>query len=54
MKVRAIAVGFLDHLRQIGDEFEVPDGTVADWIEPIKKGGKKLPDDNQDSQSNQG
>lgn len=47
MKVKAIATGYWDVVRDIGDEFDVPDDTPACvWFEPVeeqpkKKGGKK-------------
>ena len=46
MKVVATAMGFDGQLRQIGDEFEVPDGTKGSWFQPVEqkangKGGKK-------------
>lgn len=35
MRVRAIAKGFFGHLREVGAEFEVPDGAKASWFEPV-------------------
>ena len=45
MKVIAIAVGY-DNLavRQVGDEFDMPDGSSAPWFKPAEgdtKGPKK-------------
>ncbi|OZI23748.1 hypothetical protein CAL26_09975 [Bordetella genomosp. 9] len=56
MKVRATARGYLDQIREPGDEFEVPDDTgPATWFErvdgkPIKepKQAKPKPDDKGD------
>ena len=39
MKVRATAPGFYEAYREIGDEFEVPNGETATWFEAAK--GKK-------------
>lgn len=34
MKVTATKPGYFGKLRQIGDEFDVPDGTKASWFAP--------------------
>ncbi len=38
MRVRATATGF-DNIavREVGDEFDMPDGSTAPWFEPVKK-----------------
>ena len=46
MKVIATKQGYFGKLRDVGDEFEVPDGTKGSWFQPIEqkangKGGKK-------------
>ena len=35
MRVIATKVGFFDYLRQVGEEFEVPDGTKGSWFKPV-------------------
>jgi hypothetical protein len=35
MKVRATKRGLFGHIREIGDEFEVPEGTKGSWFEPV-------------------
>lgn len=37
MRVVAIANGHFDHYREIGDVFEVPDGSTATWFKPANK-----------------
>ena len=34
MRVVALKVGFFGVLRQVGDEFEAPDGAKASWFAP--------------------
>lgn len=51
MIVKAIATGYHGHLREPGDEFEVPKGSKASWFVPVshpldhdgdgRKGGSK-------------
>lgn len=46
MKVIATKLGYFGKLRDVGDEFEVPDGTKGSWFQPVEqkangKGGKK-------------
>ena len=36
MKVIATAPGFYGSYREVGDKFEVPDGAVASWFEPVE------------------
>lgn len=36
MKVRATQRGQYGHVREIGDEFEVPEGTKGSWFEPVQ------------------
>ena len=35
MRVIATAVGFFDNLRQVGDEFDVPEGAKGSWFKPV-------------------
>lgn len=35
MRVRATQRGLYGHVREIGDEFDVPDDWVATWFEPV-------------------
>ena len=38
MKVKATKQGFFGgHLKNVGDEFDVPDGTKGSWLEPVEK-----------------
>ena len=46
MKVIATKQGYFGKLRDVGDEFEVPEGSKASWFQPVAqkasgKGGKK-------------
>lgn len=41
MKVKAIATGFYGFLRQPGDEFDVPEGETATWLEPIRAAAER-------------
>lgn len=41
MKVTAIKPGYFGKLRQIGDEFDVPDGTKASWFAPAAAADQK-------------
>lgn len=41
MKVVATAMGFDGQLRQIGDEFEVPEGITGSWFKPVDGDTKK-------------
>lgn len=36
MKVIATAPGFHDKLRNVGEEFDVKDGTKGSWFVPVK------------------
>ena len=37
MKVKATKVGYFGKLRDVGDEFEVPEGTKkATWFDPVE------------------
>lgn len=36
MKVIALKQGYFGKLRQLGDEFDVPEGSKASWFEPVK------------------
>lgn len=36
MEVIATKVGFYGRFREVGDKFEVPDGSKASWYEPVK------------------
>lgn len=37
MKVIATAKGYFEHVRDVGDEFEVPDDTGrSSWFKPVK------------------
>lgn len=35
MRVIATNVGYYEQIREVGDEFEVPDGTEGSWIVPV-------------------
>lgn len=37
MLVRATQRGQYGHVREIGDEFEVPEGTKGSWFEPVER-----------------
>lgn len=37
MQVRAIAQGYHDGFREIGDEFPVPDGQKSPWWVPVEE-----------------
>lgn len=36
MKVRATQRGQFGHVREIGDEFEVPEGLTGSWFVPVE------------------
>lgn len=36
MKVRALEKGYFGFLREVGEEFEVPDGAKIPWAEPVE------------------
>lgn len=37
MQVIATKSGYFGKLRQVGDKFEVPDGSKASWFAPVEK-----------------
>lgn len=41
MRVVATAPGYLGHFREIGEEFDVPEGDEASWFTPVKRGKVK-------------
>lgn len=41
MLVRAKSVGFFGSLRQVGDEFEVPDDAKGSWFSPVNEKAEK-------------
>ena len=40
MRVVATAQGYLGCFREVGDEFEVPDGAKASWFTPVEAESK--------------
>lgn len=36
MRVVATKVGYFGQLREVGEEFEVPEGTKGSWLEPVQ------------------
>jgi len=43
MQVIATAVGFHGKLRQVGDKFDVADGSKGSWYEPVGKPPARQP-----------
>lgn len=41
MRVVATAPGYIGHYREIGEEFDVPEGAKASWFTPVKRGKAK-------------
>ena len=37
MKVIATKQGYFGKLRDVGDEFEVPEGSKASWFQPVEQ-----------------
>lgn len=54
MKVVANAIGFFGSLRQVGDEFEVPEGSKGSWFTPVKAEKPKKPGAAQAAQAQPG